>query len=94
MPQAAAFLERLLNPGVGVEDTLPAEQLDGVEEVAARSNRRVDVEAVFDSGIEVVTAMTGRCVHRARAGLECDVVAEHTHRRAGIEWMLKADVLE
>ena len=48
---------------VGVEHALAAEQLDVSEEVPARSDRRVDLQAVLHAGLEVVAA-----VARARCG--------------------------
>ena len=52
---------------VGVEHALAAEQLDRVEEVPARADRRVDLEPVLHAGVEVVGAVAGRGVHGARA---------------------------
>ena len=52
---------------VRVEHPLAAEQLHGVEEVAGRADRRVDLEAVLHAGVEVVGAVAGRRVHRAGA---------------------------
>ena len=45
-------------------------------------------------GVEVVRAVARRGVHRAGAGLERDVVGEHAERRARVERMLEADLLE
>ena len=67
VPQPPAFLERLLDLRVRVEHALPAEELDRVEEVAARADRRVDLEAVLHAGLEVVAAVAGRGVHGAGA---------------------------
>ena len=47
MPEAAALLERLLDVRVCIEHALTREQLDGVEKVAARADRRVDLQAVL-----------------------------------------------
>ena len=68
--------------GFASNTRMPAEQLDGVEEVPAGSDRRVDLEAVLHAGVEVVGAVAGRGVHRAGAGFERDVVAEHAERVA------------
>ena len=75
MQQSAAFLERLFNAGIRVEHPLPGEQLDRVEEMAAGADRRVDLETVPLARGEVVGAMSGRGVHRARSRVERDVVA-------------------
>ena len=82
VPQPAALLERLLDLRVGVEDALAAEELDGVEKMPGRPDRRVDLEAVLHAGVEVVGAMSRRRVHRARARVERHVVAEHAERVA------------
>ena len=82
VPEPAALLERLLDLRVRVEHALAAEELDGVEEVARRPDRRVDLEAVLHAGVEVVGAVARRRVHRAGAGVERDVVAEHAERVA------------
>ena len=82
MPEPAALLERLLDLRVGVEHALAAEELDRVEEVSGRPDRRVDLEAVLHAGVEVVGAVARRRVHRARARLERHVLAEHAERVA------------
>src|SRR6185436_16070310 len=94
MPQPPALLQRFGNLRVGVEDTLAAEELHGIEEVAGRADRRVDLEAVAHAGFEVVRAVPRRGMHRARAGFERDVVPEHTGRRPRVERVLEPDVLE
>ena len=94
MPQASALLQRLLDLRVGIEDPLAAEELDGFQEVAARTDRRVDLETVLDSGHEVVAAVPRRGVDRTGARLERDVVGEDADRIARIERMTEADVLE
>ena len=65
----------------------PANRLDRVEEVAARPDRRVDLEAVLHAGQEVVGAVARRGVHRAGALLERDVVGQHADRIAVVERM-------
>ncbi len=77
MQQPAAFLERLFDTGVGIEHTLPREELDALEEMAAGSDRSVDLEPVLLAGREVVGAMSGRCVHRAGARVQRHVVGQH-----------------
>ena len=67
MPQSSALLQRRLDVRVRVEHPLTGEQLDRVEEMAAGSDRRVDLEAIPHAGVEVVGAVTRRGVHRARA---------------------------
>ena len=59
VPEPAALVQRLLDLRVGVEHALAAEQLHRVEEVAAGSDRRVDLEAVLHAGQEVVRAVAG-----------------------------------
>src|SRR5205823_6933064 len=68
MPQASAFLEGVLDLRVRVEDALPAEELDGVEEMSRRSDRRVNLESVLHAGVEVVGAVPRRSVDGACAG--------------------------
>src|SRR4051794_9385745 len=94
MPQPAPPLEGLFDNRVGVENAHPAEQLDDVEKVSGRTDRRVDVEAVATPRVEVVRAVSGRGVHGAGSRIERDVVAEHRQRRPCIEWMLEANALE
>ena len=94
VPQPAALLQRLVHLRVGVEHALAAEQLHGVEEMPGRSDRRVDLEAVLHAGVEVVRAVPGRRVHGAGARFERHVLAEHAERRARVERVLEADVLE
>ena len=76
MPQAAAFFQRRFDVGVRVEHALAAEQLDVLVEMTAGSDRRVDLEAVPDTGIEIVGAVARSRMHGAGAGLERDVLAE------------------
>ena len=47
VPEPAALVQRLLDLRIGVEHALAAEELHGVEEMPAGSDRRVDVEAVL-----------------------------------------------
>ena len=86
--------ERGLHLGVRIEHTLPAEQLDVLEEVAARTDRSVNLQPVLHTGLEVVAAMAGRGVDRTRALLDGHVVGEHAERRTRVERVLEADVLE
>ena len=60
----------------------------------AGPDRRVDLEPVFHARQEVVAAVPGRGVHRARALLERDVVGQHAERIAGVERMPEAELLE
>ena len=73
---------------IRIEDALPPKSSDRVEKVAARADRRVDVEAVLHAGVEVVGAVARRGVHRARAGIERHVVAERraTESRSYSGW--------
>ena len=94
MPEPVARLERFLDLGVGVEDPLPAEELHRVEEMAAGSDGRVDLEPVLHAGREVVAAVARGGVHRAGALLERDVVGQHAERIAGVQRMAEPDLLE
>src|SRR4029453_14875182 len=67
VPEPLALVERFLDSRVRVEDALPAEELDGLQEVAAWTDGRVDLEPVLHAGVEVVAAMTGSRVHGARS---------------------------
>ncbi len=94
MPEPAAFLQRLFDLRVRVEHTLAAEELDVLVEVPARSDRRVDLEAVAQARVEVVRAVAGRRVNRASARVERDVLAEHADGIALIKRMAEADAFE
>jgi len=94
VPQPAALLERRLHVRVGVEHALAAKQCHGVEEMASRPDGRVDLQPVLHPGTEIVGAVPGSRVHRARACFEGHVVAEDADRCARVQRMLKADVLE
>ncbi len=94
VPQPPARLQRLDDVRVRVEDALAAKQLDVVEEMPRRPDRRVDLQAVFHAGLEVVGAVARRGVHGAGAGVERHVAAEHAERGPRVERMLKADVLQ
>src|SRR4029453_9812717 len=76
------------------EDAFAAEELDCLEEVTPRTDRRVDVESVSPAGVEVVGAVTGRRVDRAGAGVQRDVLTEHTERWPRVERMLETNVLQ
>jgi hypothetical protein len=79
MPQPRTRLERLLHVRVGVEHTLTAEQLDVVQEVAGRTDGRIDVEPVLHPGQEIVRTMARRRVDGTCALLERHVLGEHAH---------------
>ena len=53
--------------------------------MAARTDRRVDLEAVLHAGVEVVRAVAGRGVDDAGALLERDVVGQHGKRVAVVQ---------
>src|ERR1041384_534286 len=89
MPKPAALFERRLDLGVGIVDLLAGKELDRVDEVAARVERRVDLEPVLDAGVVVVGAMTRRRMHRPRACLQRYVCAEHGERIAIIKRVTK-----
>src|SRR4051794_33572149 len=94
VPQAASLFQRLLDFGIGVEYTQTAEQLHVVQKMSRRPDRSVDFKTVPHAGVEVVGAVPRRRVYRAGAGIQRDVVAEHTERGPRVERMLKADLLE
>src|SRR5688572_1705512 len=94
MPEPTTIGKRLLHLRVGVEHTLTAEQLHAVEEVPSRSDRRIDLEAVFDAREEVVGTVTRSGVNRAGALFERDVVAQHCERRPIVERMLERDAFQ
>ncbi len=54
----------------------------------------VDLEAVFDAGLIVISAVPWCCVDDARPCVECDVVSEHCKRVAPVERMLEHEALE
>ena len=94
MPEPAALLQRLLDLRVRVEHALPPNSSTVSRKCPRRSDRRVDLEPVLHAGVEVVGAVAGRRVHRAGAGVERHVVAEHAERVARVERMPEADALE
>ena len=73
--------------GLASKTRWPPNSSTGVEEMAARVHRRVDVETVLRPGQEVVRAVAGRGMDRTGALLERDVVARARRlsrgRRAG-----------
>ena len=94
VPQPSPRLERLDDDRIGVEHALAVEELDRVEEMSARADRRVDLEAVLHAGREVVAAVARRGMHGARALLERHVFGENADRLARVERVLEAQVLE
>src|SRR5215471_8255290 len=94
VPQTASLFERLFDIWIRVEHALAAEQLDVFVEVARRSDRRVNLEAVFHAGVEVVRAMPGCRMDRTGAGIERDVVAEHADGITLIQRMPETNALE
>src|SRR5437762_12058610 len=79
VPEMSPLFQRLFDDRVCVEHTLTVEQFDGVEEMTAGIDRRIDLEAILEPGDEVIAAVSGGGVHRASAGLERDVVGKHAH---------------
>ena len=94
VPEPAALFQRLLDLRVRVEHAHAAEQLHGVEEVTCRSDGGINVEAVLDPRIEVVGAVARRRVHRAGAGIERHVLAEHGKRAPIVKRMVEPDAFE
>src|SRR5262249_22583115 len=58
VPEALAFAQCLLDARVRVEHALTAEKLDGLKKVSTRSDRRVNLEAVLDTRVEVIAAVS------------------------------------
>src|SRR5262245_987902 len=94
MQQTAALFECLLDAGVGVEHALSGKELHALEEMATRSNRRIDVETIPLPGEEVVGAVTRRSVNGAGTRVERDVVCENRDRIPSVQRMAESDVLE
>src|SRR3954469_24843180 len=92
--QTSPLLERVFDSGIRVEHALPVEEFDGVQKVAARTDRRIDLETVFDAGREIVASVAGSCMHGARSGVQRHVVSEDADRVAGVERMPEADVFQ
>ena len=80
--------------GLASNTRLPPNSSTVSREMAAASDRRVDLEAVLHARQEVVRAMTGRGVHRAGALLERDVVGQHGDRVAVVQRMAELEALE
>src|SRR5688572_2593838 len=94
MPEPAALVQRLLDVRVGVEDALSAEQLHGVEKMAARSDRRINLEPVLLARQKIVGAVTRRGMHRTRALLERNVVGKHRDRIALVQRMPELETFQ
>ena len=94
MPQTAALLQRFFDLRVRVEYALAGKHFDRVQEPAARSDRRVNIQPVTLPRVEVIRAMPGRRVHRPGPRLERDVIAQHGERRTGIERMPETQPFE
>ena len=94
LPQPALLGESRLHARVGLEDAQPAEQLHIVREVAARPDRRVDVETVADARPEVVGPVAGGGMDGAGALIEGDVVGQHRHRVALVQRVPEPQALE
>src|SRR5688572_15741143 len=77
VPEPAAVVKRALDVRVRIENPLPAEKFDGIEEVSAGTDRRVDLEAVLPAGQKIVSAMAWRGMDRARALFKGDVVGKN-----------------
>ena len=84
VPEPPTRGKRRLHVRVGFPHLLAGKQLHRVVIVAAGVERGVDVEPVLHARAVVVGAVPGRRVHRAGAGLERHVVAEHGQRIAGV----------
>ena len=54
MPEPATLFQCRFDIWIGVEHALTGEQLDGVEEVPAGTNRRIDLQPVAHAGVEVI----------------------------------------
>src|SRR6187397_3055175 len=87
VPEVAALLQRLFDSGIGVEDTQAAKQLDGVEEMPGRSDRREDLEPVLHPRGEVVGSMSWCRVNGAGPSLEGHVLRQHAERFPRIQRM-------
>jgi hypothetical protein len=94
VPQSPALLQRSLDIRVGVKHALAAEQSHGIEKVPARTDGRVDLEPVLHAGVEVVSPVARRRVHRAGAGFERDVAAKNAERIAVVQRVTETQPLE
>ena len=92
--QSTALAQKIDDGRIGLEDMhpFPRRSLDG--ELAAMIDRREDLEAILATHLEVVGAVTGRCVHEAGAGLDRHMLAEDEDSLARIEGMTVSQVLE
>src|SRR5688572_21090810 len=94
VPQAAALRERLFHVRICVEYPFAAEELDGFEEMAARTDGGVDVESVLHARQKVVCAVPWRRVDGAGPLIEGDVLGQHSDRIALVQRMTETDALE
>src|SRR5262245_46097982 len=94
VPQPASCLQRLFDFRIRVDDYKAAEELDRIEEMAGRSNRRRGFQAVFHSGVEIVGAMARSRVDCARPRIERDVFSKHSLRVALVDRVAKTDALQ
>src|SRR5262245_15399037 len=94
MPEPAALPQRFFDSRVRVEHPLTAEKLDVVVEMPAWPDGSVDLEAVTQAGVEVVSPVARRRVDGARARVERDVLAQHADGVALVQRMPEADAFE
>ena len=80
MEQQVPLAEILEDERIGVAGLHAGELADPFDESSVVVHRRVDRQAVFASGHEVVDAVSGRRVHRAGPGVARHVVGKDQFR--------------
>ena len=94
LPQPAVLGKCCFHMRIRFEDAHSPEPLHVVGELAARPDRRVDVQVVLDPGVEVVGAVARSGVDRARSLLESDVVGQYGDRVTLVQRVAEPKALE
>ena len=94
LQQAAILVQHLDDMRIGVEHLLARKQRRRRQESAVAAHRIFDFQAVAAAHDVVIQAMPGRGMHRARAGVESHMIAQHHRHLPIIERMLQQQVLE
>ena len=92
--QRAAAFDQIDNGLIGVPNALAVVFGQAVAQDAFFVDVAGGIEAVLDAGAEVFSAMRGRGVDDAGAGVHGDVVGEHAENFAVEEGMLEVEALE
>src|SRR5207253_8946299 len=92
--ERAALAQELDDERIGLEDVDAGPEENVIGELSAGVDRRVDVESIAATGIEIVHAMSRRGVHQASAGVDGHVIAEDEDAFAWKKGVAILEVLE